>query len=96
MGSIIYFPHTHKFNGITITHSHPYKSNPGNDPVSHNHSKDGLLLIQSISDFVSIVPVIFLGILVTRKLLNNTFFNHTETPLLRFYLLSARPRAPTA
>jgi hypothetical protein len=97
LGSITFFPHTHIVDGITVVHSHPYKSHSGNYPINHSHSKNGFLLIQFISGFISATPVLFFGVLITRKLLCNYFFNQDKTVILSFYLPGAcRPRAPAA
>ena len=97
IGSITFFPHTHNVDGITIVHSHPYKSHSGNNPINHNHSKNGFLLIQFVSSFVTTVPVIFFGFVITREIINNVLRNQDDPVILNYYLLGAnRSRAPTA
>ena len=97
IGSITFFPHNHIVDGVTIVHSHPYKSHSGNVPVNHNHSKNGFLLIQFISNFIAIAPIVFIGVVIIRKTLNiriiipDTNFNFS---LYRYSPHS--PRAPTS
>jgi hypothetical protein len=95
LGSVTFFPHTHIVDGISVVHSHPYKSLPGSNPVDHHHSKNGFLLIQFISSFITTAPVLFFGTVVTLKILHRLFFNQVETAIPNFFLLGAnRPRAP--
>ena len=97
LGSITFFPHTHIVEGITIVHSHPYKSHSENYPISHNHLKNGFLLIQFISSFIAMVPAIFLGAVLTRKILRKLCFRKNETIIPVFSLAGTnRPRAPAA
>lgn len=56
-GSIKLLSHSHNFNGVTVVHSHPYKSNP--DGQSHNHSASELLVLHYLSDYVSTTAVSF-------------------------------------
>jgi hypothetical protein len=94
-GSITFFPHTHIVDGITIVHSHPYKSHSGNNPISHNHSKNGFLLLQFVSSFITTIPVLFFGVIIIRPIINLVLRNQDENVILNFYLSSAnRPRAP--
>ena len=44
--SVTLFTHTHIIDGITIVHSHPYKSGTGKNPVNHQHTTNGFGLIQ--------------------------------------------------
>ena len=97
LGSITLFPHNHIVDGITVVHSHPYKSLPGSNPVNHSHSKNGFLLIQFISSFITTVPVLFFGTIISRKILRKLFFNQNETVIPGFFLPGAnRPRAPAS
>ena len=96
-GSTAFFHHTHIINGFSVVHSHPYKSHSGNGPISHNHSKDGLLLIQFISGFITTAPPLFIGIAITSQLLPLLFPEQEKSIILRFFLIGAnRPRAPSA
>ena len=95
-GSITFFPHTHIVDGVTIAHSHPYKSQPGDDPINHNHSKNRFLLIQFISHFIASISIIFFGVAIIRSELNIRLLIQEENLILNLFLYSAhRPRAPT-
>ncbi|MEI6767155.1 MAG: hypothetical protein WCM76_16110 [Bacteroidota bacterium] len=52
-GSITLFIHTHVNNGVTIVHSHPFISTTAKNPEKNRHSTNGLILIASLSQFVS-------------------------------------------
>lgn len=95
LGSVTFFPHTHIVDSVSIVHSHPYKSLPENDPADHHHTKNEFLLIQFISGFITTLPVLFFGTIITRKILRKLFFNQNKTVIPGFFLPGAnRPRAP--
>jgi len=95
--SITFFPHTHIVDGVTIVHSHPFKSHSGNVPVNHNHSKDGFVLIHFISHFITTALLIFLGITIFRKTLNIRILIPDTNLNFSLYPYSPhRPRAPTS
>jgi len=97
LGSITFFSHTHVVDGMTIVHSHPYKSQPGSDPVNHNHSKNGFILIQFISNFIVTAPIVFIGVAIIRTTLNSRCPIKDENLYLNLYLCSHHlPRAPTS
>ena len=94
--SITFFSHTHIVDGVTIVHSHPYKSHSGNVPVNHNHSKDGFILIHFISRFIAIALFIFWGIAIFRKTLNIGIpIPDTNINFSLYRYSPHRPRAPT-
>jgi len=96
-GSITFFPHTHIVDGVTIVHSHPFRSQPGDVPVNHNHSKDGFLLIQFISNFITVAPFLFFGIVILRKILNIRILIPDINLNFSLYRYSPHlPRAPTS
>lgn len=47
MGNIISFTHVHIINGVTIVHSHPYKSDSGSS--GHQHTGSELQLLHQLS-----------------------------------------------
>ena len=97
LGSITFFPHTHIVDGISVVHSHPYKSLPENNPADHHHTKNGFLLIQYISSFITTVPILFLGTVTYQKIPRKLFLNQDKTLIPGFFLPGAnRPRAPAA
>jgi hypothetical protein len=51
-GSITFFNHSHIVNGITIVHSHPFKSDK-NGQANHIHSGTGFLLINFLANFIA-------------------------------------------
>lgn len=95
-GSITFFPHTHIVDGNTIVHSHPYKSQPANNPVNHDHSKNGLRLIQFITNLIATASILFCGVAIIRNILNIRLPGQDENLNLNFNLFRAcLPRAPT-
>jgi len=97
IGSITFFSHTHIVDGVTIVHSHPYKSHSGDVPVNHNHSKDGFLLIHFISHFIASAPIILIGFTIIQTTLNSRCSIKYENLYLNLYLCSHNlARAPTS
>ncbi len=56
LGSITLFNHAHVVNGVTIIHSHPFKSGSNGKPL-HSHTDQGFLTIHLLS-VISIVSII--------------------------------------
>ena len=50
-GSVTFFNHAHIVNGVTIIHSHPFKSDT-NGAATHNHTPAGYLLIYFLINFI--------------------------------------------
>jgi uncharacterized membrane protein YjgN (DUF898 family) len=92
-GSITFFPHTHILEGVPIVHSHPFQS--GNIPYGHHHSKGAFILIQFVSNFISIASVAFIGVVIIRMTSDIRAFISDEKfkPDIYFYT-AHRPRAP--
>lgn len=62
-GSITFFSHTHYVeNGIIIVHSHPFSSGTDTNPVSHQHSANGFILIHFLSHFITTVCFLLFAI----------------------------------
>jgi hypothetical protein len=96
LGSITFFPHTHIIDGITVVHSHPYKSNPESNQVNHDHSKNGFLLIQFVTNFIATASIIFFGIAIIRNVLKVLLPDQDENLIPNLNRYSAcLPRAPT-
>jgi len=94
--SVTFFNHTHLVDGITVVHSHPYKNHSGDHPVNHNHSDNGFLLIQYISNLITVVAIVFTGIAIPRNIIDLQLENQVKKHVLSLYLISFhRPRAPT-
>lgn len=50
---ITFFTHSHVVNGVTIVHSHPYKSDQNGNPM-HEHTGSEIQLIQFLTSFHSV------------------------------------------
>lgn len=94
-GSVTFFSHNHIVDGIQIVHSHPYKSQSGDNQTGHNHTNNGFALIYFISAFVFTISGGLACISVFR------FFTETLPQTTRMagfnqllFLLSIRARAP--
>lgn len=95
-GSITLFPHSHIVNGVTIVHSHPFKSDQGNAPVNHSHTTNGFQLIQLISGFIATTTIFFIATTVLRKVSSVRFPVQDEFLRVRLNISSPnRPRGPT-
>jgi hypothetical protein len=95
LGSITFFPHTHIVDGVTIVHSHPFKSDKNGLPI-HNHTTNGFLLIHFISHFIATISIILLGHAIIRSEINIRLLIQDENLILKLFLYSAhRSRAPT-
>lgn len=56
IGCITLFTHTHHIeNGVIVVHSHPFKSLPGKNPINHQHSSNGFVLIHLLSNISTTV-----------------------------------------
>ena len=95
-GSITFFSHVHVVDGVTIVHSHPYKSVNGNNMPDSQHNKKELQVIQLLSDFFTTGVVILFSALILRLLLYRIPILETEHDHIRSagncsYLLRAPP-----
>ena len=68
-GGITLFPHAHVINGITVIHSHPYKSDKGSNSSTLPHTEKQLLLIQLLSEFITTAFTLILASLIIRSLI---------------------------
>ena len=75
-GSITFFDHAHVEDGITIVHSHPFKSDK-NDFPTHSHTTNGYLLIHLLVNYAAIVVFTLIAI--------NIFLNLLEKLSIKFY-----------
>lgn len=57
-GGITLFNHSHILNGVTIVHSHPFNSGTAENPINHQHSANGYVLILLLSHFLTTVSFI--------------------------------------
>ena len=67
-GSITLFSHSHIVNGVTIVHSHPFKTNKGGDTSTPPHTEKELLLIQLLSELITTAFTISFVTLIFRSL----------------------------
>lgn len=74
--SITFFSHSHVVNGVTIVHSHPYKTDANGNPT-HEHSGNELQLIAVFSTFFVAGAIIF-------TILLNLFSKRTEKILTEY------------
>jgi hypothetical protein len=79
--SITFFEHVHVVGGITIVHSHPFKSGPDGKPV-HSHSSNGLVLIHGLNHFVATASTIGTWIFLLNFILYRwlTLYDHPYLP----------------
>ena len=68
-GSITFFSHVHVVDGVTIVHSHPYKSVNGNSRPYSQHSNKELQVIQLLCDFFTTGAVLLFSAILFRSLL---------------------------
>jgi len=68
-GSITLFTHCHIINGVTIIHSHPYRSDKGNDSSGLQHTGKELMVIRLLSQFFTTAVVISFATVILRSLL---------------------------
>ena len=94
--SITLFSHTHIVDGVTIVHSHPYKSGSGRNPVNHQHTADGFVLIHFISNLLTTVSFVAISISAYKAVLKKFNFgkleeNFSDLSVLYSYTLRAPP-----
>ncbi|HKK41014.1 MAG TPA: hypothetical protein VJ963_01305 [Bacteroidales bacterium] len=65
--SFTFFPHTHIVDGVTIVHSHPFRSHSGDTPVHHQHSQTGYVVIHFLSHIIAITSAIIAGVFIASK-----------------------------
>jgi hypothetical protein len=52
-GSITLFTHVHHIeNGLVIVHSHPFRQGTEKNPVNHQHTSEGYVLIHFLDTFL--------------------------------------------
>lgn len=90
MGGISFFTHTHIVNGVTIVHSHPYKSD-----ANHEHDTAAFELIAHLNTVhlpASIGLLFLLGVLLV--LLRNLVAFIPEPSCIKSHFTPISPRAP--
>ena len=76
--SITFFTHTHIVNGVTIVHSHPYKSGQKSGTSNSEHSGKELQIIQLLSDFYTTAVSLSFAVILLRALLYKILVKSTE------------------
>jgi hypothetical protein len=90
------FSHAHIVDGVTIVHSHPYKSGSGKNPVNHQHTSNGFLLIHFISNILTTISFLAISIGAYKAVLRKSDFgkleeNFYDLSVLYSYTLRAPP-----
>ncbi|MGC9472516.1 MAG: hypothetical protein ACP5D1_13365 [Bacteroidales bacterium] len=65
---ITLFTHTHKVNGITVTHSHPVHPFSGKEKTGHQHTSQEYEIIEHLSFFLSTIAIFFVTTSIIRKI----------------------------
>ena len=95
-GSITLFPHSHIVNGVTIVHSHPYKTDKSSVPSKLPHTGKEIMLIQTLSGFITAAFVIWflaliLKLVFQKILIPYSFVGYAEPGGYINYALRALP-----
>lgn len=95
-GSITLFPHSHIVDGVTIVHSHPYKTDKSSVPFKLPHTGKEIMLIQTLSGFVTAAFVIWflaliLKLVFQKILIPLSFVGYAEPGGYINYALRAPP-----
>jgi len=94
-GSITLYTHTHILNGVTIVHSHPFNSGTQKNPIKHQHTANGFLLIQFLSHFLTTVSFLTFSIGVLKAVLRKYILQKNDENLFnRICICSNELRAP--
>lgn len=94
-GSITLFTHTHILNGVTIVHSHPFNSGTEKNPIKHQHTANGFLLIQFLSHFLTTVSFLTFSIGILKAVLRKYILQKNDENLFnRICICSNGLRAP--
>ncbi len=93
-GSVTLFTHTHHTeNGVTITHSHPFSSPSKNS--NHQHTKNEYILIQLLSNFLTIATFLTFSIEVCKTVFKKIKLQKNDRNFCNLtFLISNKLRAP--
>lgn len=92
MGGISFFTHTHIINGVTIVHSHPYKSDSNHE---HNTAEFELIAHLNAVHLPASLGLLFLFTAFLIPLRSLSVFNPSNGYAENQYV-SLSPRAPPA
>jgi len=94
-GSLTFFNHAHVVYGVTIVHSHPFKSDKNGIPT-HNHTSNGYLLIHLLANFTVTAILILILINPIPNILYKIIIKVHSGIFNLTYLLSYLLRGPPA
>jgi hypothetical protein len=94
-GSVTLFDHAHVVNGITIVHSHPFKSDKNGIPT-HNHTTNGYLIIHLLMNFTALAVFTLIAINLILNLLGKISIKYYNWFLSQSYLVFNPLRGPPA
>lgn len=94
-GSITFFNHAHIVNGITIVHSHPFKSDKNGIPT-HNHTTNGYLIIHLMMNYTATASFALIAINSILNLLGKILIKYYNSNLSQSYLVFNPLRGPPA
>ncbi len=95
LGSITLFNHAHIVNGVTIVHSHPFKSDSNGKPL-HSHSYNGFITIHFLSVVLISSLLCYLSVQPFRHVGHKTIYIITKRFVEQTFLFSYSLRAPPA
>lgn len=94
--SITFFTHTHIIGGVTIVHSHFYKTDAEGNPT-HEHTGAEIQLIHTLSSFYTFgFIVLFILIALTYPWVKKLSLRPFHYPNTHFYLHALSLRGPPA
>lgn len=94
-GSVTLFDHAHVVGGITILHSHPFKSDKNGIPT-HNHTTNGYIIIHLLMNFTALAVFILIAINFILNLLGKISIKYYNWSLSQSYLVFNPLRGPPA
>ena len=93
LGSITLFNHAHVVNGITIVHSHPFKSDSNGKPI-HSHNNKEFITIHLLSVISVITIILYISIESIKPLLYRIVPGIRQAVVNNLQCLSYSLRAP--
>lgn len=92
-GSISLFYHSHKIDGVLVSHSHPFSG----DASQHHHDSFDLLVIQQLSNFqVNIVVGFFFAIAFLYSILKKNIKKREDIHFLFLFPFGSNRAPPSA
>jgi hypothetical protein len=97
-GCITLFSHVHHIeNGVIIVHSHPFRSGTEKNPVPHQHTSQGYVLIHYLNSFLkTFLLSTFLWAIIKRCSINPGFSGAEISIKLQYLFFTPGLRAPPA